>query len=133
MVSFEISIFIPIKPLSNRQDHWAVAYKRHKKTKEDIQYFLNPQPKIPLPATVTLTRKATHFYDDDNLQHALKYVRDVIANYLIPGKPSGHTDNDPRITWIYKQEKVKKEHYGIQINICHNGPHGAAAAPNKQP
>jgi hypothetical protein len=49
--------------------------------------------------------------DDDNLQGALKSVRDGVADaYGIP-------DNDSRITWRYSQERCGRGVFGVRVTI----------------
>ena len=82
-----------------------------------------------LPATITLTRLSPRLLDcDDNLPMAFKWVRDEIGACFFPDKVvryvarngavktnKGHADADPRLTWVYKQEKRKIP--GIRIEI----------------
>lgn len=57
---------------------------------------------------VTLTRTGPRRLDDDNVQGALKAIRDEVAKQL------GLDDGDPRITWVYRQAKGK---YGVHVSI----------------
>ena len=66
--------------------------------------LLSEDLQVQLPCTVTLRRCGKRDLDDDNLTGALKYVRDAIAEYLIPGLAPGRADNDRRIAWKYDQE-----------------------------
>ena len=43
--------------------------------------------------------------DDDNLQNALKSIRDSIADLILPGMAKGQADGDDRIQWRYDQIK----------------------------
>lgn len=56
-----------------------------------------PAMTFPLPAVVTLTRLGGKSLDGDNLQRAMKAVRDVVAKWL------GCDDADKRIRWRYRQ------------------------------
>lgn len=56
-----------------------------------------PAMAFPLPAVVTLTRLGGKSLDGDNLQRALKAVRDVVAKWL------GCDDADKRVRWRYRQ------------------------------
>jgi hypothetical protein len=47
--------------------------------------------------------------DTDNLQGAFKWIRDEVANQLVPGKQPGRADDDPRISWEYDQEPLSKK------------------------
>lgn len=101
---------------ANSSQHWSVKYFRHRDQKKAIQWlFLVEKPVITLPCKVILTRIASRFLDSDNLQSAFKYIRDQIAEQIILDKRPN--DNDPRINWIYKQEKVKRGVYRIRIEI----------------
>lgn len=94
---------------ANRREHWHVASARHKQQKMAVAlglYAMN----IPkdLPVKITLTRISSRKMDDDNLQTALKYIRDAVAEYFIPGKAVGRADDDPRLSWHYAQAKEKE-------------------------
>ena len=56
-----------------------------------------PAMAFPLPAVVTLTRLGGKSLDGDNLQRAMKAVRDMVAAWL------GVDDADKRIKWRYRQ------------------------------
>jgi len=66
-----------------------------------------------LPCTVHLIRIGRKL-DSDNLQGAFKYIRDAIAELLVPGLATGRADDDERITWEYAQEKGK---VGVRIEV----------------
>jgi len=114
-------IFIPIKTISeaNSSLHWSKKHKLHKMQKYYVKLFLNKG--LSLPCTVVLTRQAPRRLDDDNLVTALKYVRDAVADKLIPGLPPGQADDDNRIKWGYDQITSKKAEnghkYGVWIEI----------------
>jgi hypothetical protein len=111
---------IPIRTVSeaNCSQHWTKKHKRHKKQKGIVEYLLNTQKQdIDLPVEVILTRVAPRFLDSDNLQSSLKYIRDSVASYLIPGGTDGQADSDDRIQWRYKQEKGQPKEYLVQITI----------------
>ena len=57
---------------------------------------------------VTITRIGPRALDSDNLAASGKHVRDGVADAL------GVDDGDPRITWLYAQEKGP---YGVRIEI----------------
>ena len=93
-----ISITLPIHTVSeaNRRDHWRVRAKRarlHRKTAAALV------PRFALPCVVSLVRVGVRALDSDNLQGAMKAVRDGVADRL------GVPDNDPRIEWRYGQAK----------------------------
>jgi len=101
---------------SNTREHWTKAHARHKKQKEIVllQMLAQSVPK-KLPVAITFVRLGPRCLDDDNLASAFKYIRDTVADYLIPGLAPGRADNDPRITWHYEQEKSSIK--GIKIRF----------------
>lgn len=105
---------IPVEVISEanakgKQRHWAVKGRRVNGQRgmayATCQKHLGYKPKdTPLPGsfTITLTRimiGRQRPYDGDNLQNALKAVRDGIADYL------GINDGSDRLEWRYGQEK----------------------------
>lgn len=112
------SIFIPLKIVSeaNLREHWRISYKRHKDQKNVVSFELIVRY-VPrkLPVTVTLTRVSPRTLDDDNLLTSLKYIRDAIAEYFVPGLQPGRADNDNRITWKYSQDK--SVHKGVRLTF----------------
>lgn len=67
--------------------------------------------RFPLPARVTLTRASGGRLDSDNLQTALKVVRDQVAAWL------GVDDADPRVRWVYRQRPGWVA--GVRIRVEH--------------
>jgi hypothetical protein len=63
--------------------------------------------------------------DFDNLVGSFKWIRDTLAEILVPNLAKGRADDDPRITWVYLQEKSKS--IGVRIKIeatgCQNVIH----------
>lgn len=113
---------LPIKTISEANDrqHWVIRWNRHRVQKGQVIVAFHKNrdnlPSVfPLPCLVKLTRVAPRFLDSDNLQAALKYIRDEVANQIIPGKPPGMADGDPRIVWKYDQ--VKNKEYAVNIEI----------------
>ncbi len=110
---------------SNTHEHWTKSYKRHTHQKKQIRtFFLVKQSKITLPCNVVLTRLSPRKLDShDNLPTSFKYIVDTIADCIlrtdncpyVKKMQPGHADSDPRITWIYKQEKSKEK--GIRLEI----------------
>jgi hypothetical protein len=66
---------------------------------------------VVLPLRVTLCRLSAGELDGDNLQGALKAIRDGLADAL------GVKDNDPRVTWEYIQAKVKRGNFGVRVTV----------------
>jgi hypothetical protein len=105
-----ISILLPIHTGLglNERTHWAA---RARKVKAERQAAYLVTPRAELPCTVTLTRLSAGELDDDNVRGSLKGVRDGVADRL------GVDDRDPRVTWNYAQEKVKRGTHGVRIEI----------------
>jgi hypothetical protein len=113
MTSYKVIIPIKIVSESNNTDHWTVKSKRHKAHKKAVLLYV---PRITIKqqkAIVTLTRFGMRRLDDDNLVGALKWIRDAVADRLIPGLNPGMADSDPRITWQYRQQTGKI--YALEI------------------
>ncbi len=111
-----LELFIPLRTRSemNIREHWVVSSRRHRSQKlmiaSSCKAVLHPGL---LPCTVKLIRCGRKL-DDDNLRGALKYVRDAVAELLVPGKAVGRADDDSRITWDYGQEKGR---VGVKIEV----------------
>ncbi len=104
-------VVAPIKTVSeaNQRDHWVKRHRRAKRQRRDAALIT---PRHPLPVVVTLTRIAPRKLDDDNLRGALKAVRDGVTDKL------GLTDDsDPRLTWVYRQERGQPKQYGVSIEL----------------
>jgi hypothetical protein len=104
-------VILPIKTVSltNQREHWRTRYKRTKYQREAVSMLM---PKgVPVPCTVRLTRISSGVLDDDNLPASLKSVRDQIAAL------SGVDDADPRIKWVYAQERINKRQYEVRVEV----------------
>lgn len=83
---------------------------RKRRDKELVGEALARLLPVSLPVVVTFLRCTTAVMDDDNLRDAYKVARDVIADWL------GCDDGDTaRVTWVYKQERVRPT--GTHITI----------------
>lgn len=104
-----VCVLVPIRTYStlNSRVHWAERAKRTKREREAVTLALLGRP-LRIPCTVTLTRIGPRKLDGDNLQGALKGVRDAVATAF------RLDDADPRITWEYGQEKGD---YAVRIEI----------------
>jgi len=100
---------------SNENRH--VKKKRHKDQRTLIWIFTRHQPTVSLPCRVIMTRIAPREYDFDNLVSSLKYVRDYIAEWIIPGQAKGRADGDKLIRWHYFQEKGEVRQYALNVKI----------------
>lgn len=110
---------IEIANESNSTEHWTKKHKRHKKQKMAIRKaFLADKPVMTLPVHVVLTRISPRQMDShDNLPMSMKFCADAIADYLWPNQAPGRADDNPEITWEYKQEKGKPREYGFRIEM----------------
>jgi len=100
---------LPLKIQSpNVMEHWTKRYKRNQFNHSLIRSrLLTPTIQIHLPCSITLERAANRFYDVDNYIFACKGVKDSIASIIL-NKKRGQDDDNPGITWIYKQVKGKQ-------------------------
>lgn len=118
-----IAMSLPIVTVSeaNKRDHWSESRGRTKYQRRIAAFVLRkPIVDAGLLGTaarlsVTLTRLGPLTLDGDNLQRALKAVRDGIADAL------GTDDGDPRVSWWYAQEKGKPHQYAVRVEIREEG------------
>jgi hypothetical protein len=94
----------------NAREHWAARSRRVKKERDMARLCT---PIMPLPCEVTIVRISPGELDDDNLRGALKGVRDGIADRF------GIDDRDPRVTWVYAQERAKG--YAVRVELRPRG------------
>jgi hypothetical protein len=106
-----VKYIIPIKTVAglNAREHHMVRARRIKSERYATSLIVKPHH---VPCIVRMVRISPSLCDDDNLQGALKSVRDEIAK--ICGADDG--PNDP-ITWAYGQEKCKRGHFGVRVEI----------------
>lgn len=94
---------------ANCTQPWRKKHTRHLSQKHFINLWAeeNNITGDLLPCCVRLTRLAPGMGldEDDNLRMSLKYIKDYIADCLIPGLSAGRADSDKRIKWMYAQEK----------------------------
>lgn len=107
-----IEATIPIKSVSvaNLRLHWAVKAKLAKAHRSASRLALESvAPEAPeLPLTVILTRLGPRTLDGDNLQSALKAVRDGVADWL------GVDDGSSQLDWQYQQRKGA---YAVEVEV----------------
>jgi len=126
---------LSIRTLSeaNCSEHWSKKHKRHKEQQFYVRWallnhFKDRKDKVNLPCTVKMIRMAPRSLDSDNLVSSFKWIRDEISECLFQEKKTfcvlksgkikqikGRLDSDPRITWLYDQEKSKL--YWVRIEI----------------
>lgn len=113
--------YIDLKTVSeaNSSEHWTKKAKRHRLQKMKIKAaLLQERPHIQLPCAIHLTRIAPRTLDvDDNLPMAFKFIKDAIADYIIPGQAPGRADDCKSIVWRFKQEKGQPKQMGVRIEI----------------
>lgn len=105
------SYLIPIKTVTglNAREHWRVRAKRVKAERAATALIVKP---FVTPCIVRLVRLSPSLCDYDNLQGAMKAVRDEIAR--INGVDDGPTGP---ITWVYAQEKCKRGTFGVRVEF----------------
>ena len=118
MVTTTVTVDIPLRTArgQNAREHWGQRARRVKAEHEAVIPMVRTECNragINLSGrlVVTLTRVSAGTLDDDNNQGALKGVRDAVAIVI------GTDDNDPRIEWRYGQERCKRGHYGVRVEI----------------
>lgn len=111
-----ICVKLPIRAVSvsNIREHWSVRAKRtkaHRHTATTMLMMVANGLALAGPVVVTLNRSSPRKLDDDNLRGALKAVRDGVADWL------GVVDNDPRVTWEYKQQTGKPKEHAVFVTV----------------
>ncbi len=121
VLSFEFPYHL--KSESNLSEHWSSKAKRHKLERTFLTLALKNK-ECQIPCVITLTRIAPREFDEDNLLSSFKNIRDIISDFLIPGKARGRADGDPRLSFVYFQEKSKAKVYRVRIEIssCQENP-----------
>lgn len=118
---------IPLRTVSeaNANEHWGRKYARVQIQKAKIKLLFWPPIYLShQKLTIKLTRIGRRELDGDNLQSALKHVRDAVADKLIPGLAPGRADGDPRLTWEYNQCRANE--YSVFIEIIPEFPEPTA-------
>jgi hypothetical protein len=106
-----VIVILPIKTVSitNANEHWRVRARRVKYEHQVVSLLM---PKgVPVPCIVKLTRVSSGTLDTDNLPPSMKAIRDQISRL------SGVDDADPRITWVYAQERINKRQYEVRVEV----------------
>lgn len=117
-----INIHLPITTFSeaNRKDHWSEKAPRARLQRQAALLAVRPAillcyTRKELTAaghiTIKLTRAAPRTMDGDNLQRALKAIRDGIADAL------EIDDGDRKLTWAYAQTKTKDKGVDVEITV----------------
>ena len=105
------SYLIPIKTVTglNAREHWRKRAARVKAERAATALIVKP---FFTPCIVRMVRLSPALCDDDNLQGAMKAIRDEIAK--INGVDDGPTGP---ITWVYAQEKCKRGTFGVRVEF----------------
>lgn len=120
-----VRVTLAIRTISenNAREHWASRAKRRNGQRQVVHLVLPMHLRKCRPTgpyVITLTRIAPRRLDSDNLQGALKAVRDQVAAEL------GINDGDEAHEWRYSQrpyDRVRKEvglqvgGYGVEIRV----------------
>lgn len=105
------SYTIPIKTVTglNAREHWRKRAARVKAERAATALIVRP---FFTPCIVRMVRLSSSLCDDDNLQGAMKAVRDEIAKINgVDDSPTGP------ITWVYAQEKCKRGTFGVRVEF----------------
>jgi len=107
MVEIELPILVASESNQSRYEHWGSKVRRFNYQKRIIlqvcRQLVSPL-KPDQTAVITLTRIAFGKLDRGNIEGAFKAVQDVIASKRFPSLLQVD-DADPRLEWIYDQEK----------------------------
>lgn len=108
-VTFTTTIPLRLDSMLNLRLHHMSKHRKVKSQRNAVSLVVPIG--LSVPCTVILTRIAPRPLDDDNCVGAFKACRDAIAKRL------GVDDRDPRVTWLYSQERGKPREYGVRISI----------------
>ena len=112
---YVIDLTLPLKTVAglNAREHHLTRASRVRKERAVAANALSERlaRRSGIPCTVTLTRVSPGTLDDDNLQGALKAVRDGVADALKVD------DADPRVRWQYAQAKCPRGSYRVLVNV----------------
>ena len=109
-------VTVPIKTPStaNLREFWATKARRVKAQRQAVYLCLKSAiakglELPPLPVVVTLIRMNSHPLDSDNVQAALKGVRDEVA------KAYGVDDRGAHIEWRYAQARGRPSSVVVSV------------------
>lgn len=112
---------IPLKIQSeaNCSEHWVKKKKRHDTQKWVVKkVWLDNGFNFNLPIEITLIRVSPRCLDqEDNLPMSFKWIKDSIADCIIPGKAPGRADDCKQITWKFDQKRGKVRENYIEVII----------------
>ena len=102
-----------LRHYANTTGYWRAKAGHTKQLRELVGWHLNLMGARPeLPCKVVMTRGAPRLFDDDNVVHAFKCVRDEIASWI--GVDDRYTD---QVSYSCKQERTKGERYFVRIEF----------------
>lgn len=109
MTCIRFEVPIKTKSTANLREHWAAKYKRTDAQKSATRRKCPEWQAGPL-LVVRLTRVSPRMLDKgDNLNSALKSVRDALASWLRVD------DRTPLVEWLYAQEKGAEPHVRVEV------------------
>ena len=110
-----LKLSIPLRTGRGLNDrmHFMQRARKVKAERLAVGLVLNTHKAPAGPVTVNLGRvsPSAKGLDKDNLQGALKAVRDQVATWL------GRDDADDSITWNYGQRPGKRAEWAIEISV----------------
>ena len=110
-----LKLSIPLRTGRGLNDrmHFMVRARKVKAERLAVGLVLNTHKAPTGPVTVNLGRvsPSAKGLDKDNLQGALKAVRDQVAAWL------GRDDADDSITWNYGQRPGKTKEWAVEISV----------------
>lgn len=110
------TVALKTKSNDNGREHWVVRHRRVKKeraaTAETMLETGTASWVTGKVTRMTLTRIAPHSLDTGNLPSSMKAVQDEVCKQL-------GLDDSQRggIDWRYAQEKCKRGHEGVRVEI----------------
>jgi hypothetical protein len=107
--SVRVSLPLALVSEANARGSWHSSSARAAKQRALVGVVLRQRIAPALPCTVRLVRVAPRAFDGDNLQRAMKAVRDAVADWL------GVDDGDPRVSWHYAQATGKPREHRVDI------------------
>jgi len=125
MEAIDVTLSIRTRSENNLHGNWrahaARAKSQRSTTCDALTAGLDPPINFGV-AQVVLTRLSPRGLDGDNLQGALKAVRDGVTDWMSGGynlsnRIGGISDRDPRIHWIYFQGKAKPKEYAVRVYV----------------
>ena len=113
----KVTVPIRLRSEANIHDHWTKKRERKQQQQFVIKAYINTNKKPNLPCKITFTRIAPRPLDIDNLWSSMKFVIDVVCDWMIPGLKPGHADSDKRIEIDCKQRKGSVKEYALEIEF----------------